>query len=361
MTRRTPVAALSAFIFVALAAAQTVAIAQQSPAPAGAGKGYALPIKDGRCAMWVSVDTGPEPGEETIWTGACKNGWAHGFGIQVFVRADKSRQRYVGHVRNGMWHGMGRVHEWDAEGRLLQVMEGVTQTDRSQGAATKLLVNHPLNANSLKYVRDEKAGREIGETYTRIQEFFKDGDSQLLCSRDGDCVAEAQKQGHTVPDLDLGEGMNRPLPFGGWEFEIRSGEQSERTGTKLQMGEPLSIGMCLEEAKVRKGSEPRLGALLFPSYSAWQAYLRSDQECNDLSAVLEGSQLTWKSQCQPASKSELVSITQQRSVGDKDMRSQMEVILTKGGKQTARVTKDVTARFVGACTDDMMKAGQLGF
>lgn len=357
MTRRTSVAALSAFIFVSLTAAQSVAIAQQAPAPSGAGKGYALPTKDGRCAMWVSGGSGPQPGEETSWSGTCKDGFGHGFGVQEVRRADGGRGRYVGQVRKGMWHGMGRQHTWDAEGRLIFVAEGVYDNDREQGAFKELVLDHPLNGPLDGF---RKSGRDVGSSAVQVQQFYRDGEVKLLCSRDVDCVQEAAGEGHALKDLDLGEGMDRMLPFGGWEFEIRSGEQSERTGNKLLVGKPLSIGMCLEEAKVRKGSEPRLGSLLFPSYSAWQSYLRSDQQCDDLSAVLEGSKLTWKSQCQPANKSELVSITQQRSVGDKDMRNQMDVVVTKGGKETARVTKDVTARFVGACTDDMMKAGQLG-
>lgn len=351
-------AASAAFVFVALVATQMNATAQQpAPAAAGAANGYTLPTQDGRCAMWVSSEVGLQPGESTTWSGACKNGMGHGFGIQDMVLADKRRVRYVGHVRNGRWHGMGRQHLWDPEGRLVFVTEGVFENDVEQGVFSELVLDHPSNG-ALDGFRPR--GRDVGSSAVQVRQFYTDGAAVLLCGRDADCLQEAVEEGYTPKDDDLGEGMNRLLPFGGWAFEIRSGEQSERTGNKLQMGEPLSIGMCLEEAKVRKGSEPRLGALLFPSYSAWQAYLRSDQECNDLSAVLEGSQLTWKSQCQPASKSELVSITQQRSVGDKDMRSRMDVILTKGGKETARVTKDVTARFVGACTDNMMKAGQLG-
>lgn len=349
-------AASAAFVFVALVTTQ-MSVAAQPSAPAGAAKGYTLPTKDGRCAMWVSSEVGPQPGESTTWSGACKNGMGHGFGIQDLVLADQRRVRYVGHVRNGRWHGLGRQHLWDPEGRLVFVTEGVFENDVEQGVFNELVLDHPSNG-ALDGFRPR--GRDVGSSAVQVRQFYTDGAAVLLCGRDADCLHEAAEEGHAPKDSDLGEGMNRLLPFGGWEFEIRSGEQSERTGHKLQMGEPLSLGMCLEEAKVRKGSEPRRGALLFPSFTAWQAYLRSDQQCSDVSAVMEGHQLTWKSQCQPASKAELVSITQQRSVGDKDMRSQMEVVVTQGGKPTARVTKNVTARFVGACTDDMMKAGQLG-
>lgn len=356
MTHRRLAAASAALFCLTLAGAQPL------PAPPpGAGNGYVLRTQDGRCAMWVSSDTAPQPGERTSWSGACKDGWGDGFGIQEFVHADKSRERYVGHVRQGRWNGIGRVQGFDAQGQFIGLDEGVYLNDGLQGPMKSLLADHPLNAENLARIRKEKSGREVGGTYLLIHQFFLDGQVKLLCSRNDDCVKEAETEGHALPATDLGEGMNQALSYGGWTFELKSDEKSDRTRNQLMVNKPMSMGMCLEAAAVRKGSEPRIGAFLFPSFSAWQAYLRADQQCEDVSATLEDGKLTWKSQCQPADKSELVSITQLRTVSDKGMQSRMEVVVTQRGKVTARSTKDVTGKFVGACTDDMVRAGEMKF
>ena len=340
----------------------SLAGAQPLPAPPpGAGNGYVLRTQDGRCAMWVSSEEAPQPGEQTRWSGACKDGWGHGFGIQEFVHADKSIDRYVGHVRQGRWNGIGRAQSFDAQGQFIGLDEGVFLNDGLHGSVKQLLANHPANAEGLARIRKANAGRDVGDSYQQIHQFYLDGQVKLLCTRNDDCVKEAEKEGHAMPAIDLGEGMNQPLSYGGWTFELKSDEKSERTKNQLLMNKPMNIGMCLEEAKVRKGSEPRIGAFLFPSFSAWQAYLRADQQCEDVSATLEDGKLTWNSQCQPADKSELVNITQVRTVSDKGMQSKMEVLVTQRGKVTARVTKDVVGKFVGACTDDMIRAGEMKF
>jgi hypothetical protein len=333
MFRRTPVAASAALFLVALATL---------PPDAGARP---LPTRDGRCALWVSADGDPRPGDSASWSGGCRDGLGQGFGIHELARADGSRLRYIGHVREGRWHGLGRLHHWAVDGRLLHVAEGVFERGVEQGVFQELVADHPQNG-PLDALRPP--GHAVGLTAVQLQQFYTDGAAVLMCAPDADCTRHAPEEGLALREPDLGEGMNRPLPLGGWRLELRAG------------GRPVQTGICLEASHARPGHEPRVGTVLFPSFSAWQEPLRSDRQCDDLSAVLDGPTLTWTSQCQLADGSERTSIAQRRSVGDREVRSQTEVVVTRRGRESSRVARDVTARYVGACTGDMTRAGQLG-
>lgn len=332
------------------------------PPPPGATKGHAWATQDGRCAVWLSGDEPPAAGDQTRWSGACKNGYADGFGIQEAVFSDQSRQRYTGTIRNGMWNGLGRVQEWDSAGKPIRFREGLFRNDQLQGVASEVFViDHPFNTTFIQKVRDNQVGqRAIGERYLQIVSVFRDDERVFVCSAETECVKEAADQGVELPEPDPADPLNKTLADGGWTIKVSTTEKSARTQDKLLAVKPLSLGLCMEKEKALKGREARMGVLLFPAHGAWLSYLKADQACEDLSATLDGQKLVWKSQCLAADGGERVTISQERKVSEKNMVSRSEAVATQGDKTTARSTKDMVGSFVGACTDDMVRAGSMG-
>lgn len=186
MKRHTTLAASAAFLLVTV-----------GPVQAADPKGYTLPTRDGRCAMWIAAEAEPQPGESTTWSGACRNGLGQGFGIQELARADRSRLRYTGPVRDGRWHGRGRLQHWAADGGLLHVVEGVFEHGVEQGVFDELLLEHPQNG-SLDAIR--QTGRAVGSNGVRVQQFYVDGAAVLMCAPDADCLREAVAEGYEPRD-----------------------------------------------------------------------------------------------------------------------------------------------------------------
>jgi hypothetical protein len=318
----------------------TAATAAQAAGPGG----HTLPTTDGRCAVWVSTETGPRPGESARWSGACRDGLGQGLGILERVHADGSRHRYVGPLRDGRRHGLGRLHHWDAEGKLLHVVEGVFQNDIEQGVFQEIVTDH-LQNGPIEVFR--QTGRDLGRRAVQVQQFYSDGAAVLMCGPEADCAREAAVEGYTTAPPDLGGDLSRLLPHGGWRLERRSGDRTSVTG------------VCLDASMVRPGREPRVGALLFPSFSAWQEHLQNDRACDDLSVTLRDGTLTWTSQCRPSDASERTHIVLERSVLGHQVRSEIEAVRTRAGRQLSRDLRTVVARFVGDCTVDMTRTGEL--
>lgn len=191
MKRHTTRAALAVFLFAALGGAQ-----------AAAPKGYTLPTRDGRCAMWITAEADPPPGESTTWSGDCRNGLGQGFGTQEFVRADRSRLRYTGPVRDGRWHGRGRLQQFAADGGLLHVIDGVFEHGVEQGVFNELFLEHPQNG-SLDAIR--QTGRAAGANGVQVQQFYVDGAAVLMCAPDADCLREAAAEGYGPREAGPGE------------------------------------------------------------------------------------------------------------------------------------------------------------
>jgi hypothetical protein len=328
-----------------MAASAVFLLAAATSAQAASPAGHTLPTMDGRCVVWVSTETGPRPGESARWSGSCRDGLGQGLGILERVHADGSRHRYVGPLRDGRRHGLGRLHHWDAEGKLLHVVEGVFQNDIEQGVFQEIVTDHPQNG-PIEVFR--QTGRDLGRRAVQLQQFYSDGAAVLMCGPEADCAREAAVEGYTAAPPDLGGDLNRLLPHGGWRLERRSGDRTSVTG------------VCLDASMVRPGREPRVGAQLFPSFSAWQEHLQNDRVCDDLSVTLRDGTLTWTSQCRPSDRPEQMNITQRRSVAGNLLRSRTEEVLSRDGQEAGRTVREVTARFVGACTKDMTRAGQLG-
>ena len=330
-------------LFTAAASAAFL-LAASGTLQAAAPKGYTLPTRDGRCAVWVTTEADPAPGESTTWSGECRNGLAQGLGIQTLDRADRSGLRYVGHVRDGRWHGLGRLHQFATDGGVLHVVEGVFEDGIEQGVFDELVMDHPQNV-PLAALRPP--GREVGQVAVQVQQFYADGAAVLMCAPEADCAREAVTEGYDARRRPLGGDLDRVLPYGGWRLEVRDDRGLSQTG------------VCLDPSLVRPGHEPRVGRLLFPGFAAWQRPLGQDGLCDDLAASLVNGTLRWTSQCQPARASERVRTTLQRSVSGPVVRSEIEEVLMRSGQEVSRTRRQVTARFLGACTADMRRVGQL--
>ena len=184
MKRHTPLAAAAAFLFAALGSAL-----------AADPKGHTLPTRDGRCAMWVTSEAGPQPGDSTTWSGDCRHGLGQGVGVQELLRADGSRLRYTGPVRDGRWHGRGRLQQFAADGGLLHEVAGVFEHGVEQGVFNELFLEHPQNG-SLDAIR--QTGHAVGSNGVRVQQFYVDGAAVLMCAPDADCLREAAAEGYEI-------------------------------------------------------------------------------------------------------------------------------------------------------------------
>jgi hypothetical protein len=331
MNRLVSVAASAAFLLVAGAAA---------------AKGYTLPTRDGRCAVWITTESDPAPGESASWSGECRNGLAQGFGIQAFERADGSRLRYVGHVRDGRWHGLGRLHQFAADGGLLHVVEGVFEQGIEQGVFDELVLDHPQNV-PISNLRPP--GREVGPAAVQVQQFYADGAAVLMCAPEADCAREAVTEGYDARRRPLDGELDRVLPYGGWRLDIRDERGSSQ------------VGVCLDPSLVRPGREPRVGTLLFPSFAAWLRPLQQNWRCDDLTAVLQNGSLRASSQCEASDSPQRRHFSVQRSVRGHEVSSQTDEVLTHVGREVSRQQRQFSARFVGACTPNMTRVGDLGW
>lgn len=313
-------------------------------AGAAAAKGYTLPTRDGRCAVWVTTESDPAPGESATWSGACRNGLAQGFGIQALARADGSRLRYVGPMRDGRWHGLGRLHQFAADGGLLHVVEGVFEDGIEQGVFDELVVDHPQNV-PISNLRPP--GREIGQAAVQVQQFYADGAAVLMCAPDADCAREAATEGYDTRRRPLDGDLDRVLPYGGWRLDIRDEHGSSQ------------LGVCLDPSRVRPGREPRVGTLLFPSFNLWQRPLGEHWRCDDLAATLDNGSLRASSQCEASDSPQRRHFSVQRSVRGHEVNSRTDEVLTHAGREVLRHQRTFSARFVGDCTPDMRRAGRL--
>jgi hypothetical protein len=357
MFKRLNTAAAAAFCVLTMgaASAQTASAAK----PDGAGPGYRVPTADGQCAIWMSGDQ-PAPGkEDATWSGACKNGWAEGFGVQTLEVDGDLRQQFVGHFRQGRWQGMGRLHLHDKDG-LIAIHEGRFIDDRMEGVFKQLLVTgHPENEAFVAYIKKERVGREVGDAYLQVLQFFKAGDVVFLCASPYDCDDQVRKLGHSLPPPDTADPLGATLPYGGWRATITS--DNTAADGKTVAAKPVSMGMCMEQGKVKPGREARHSALLFPQVEAWQPYLRADYDCEDDHVEIKGLALEWRSTCTSPDDTEAVSIVQERRITGKALTGETRVVANKGGKRTAQAVRRSNMQFVGACTDDMVRAGSLNF
>lgn len=357
MFKRLSLAAAAAIVVFAMGVVR--AQPPSSARPDGAGPGYRLPTADGKCAVWMSSDQ-PAPGNEDVsWSGACKNGWAEGFGLQELEVDGELRQRFVGHLRQGRWQGLGRLHLHDGDG-LAAIHEGLFRDDRMEGVFKQLFViEHPGNKNAVAHIRKERVGREVGDDYVQVRQFFKDGQLEVLCTSPYDCDDQIRELGLSQPQPDPADPLSATLPYGGWRATITS-ENTSADG-KTVAAKPAALGMCMEADKVRPGKEARHNALLFPQMEAWQPYLRADYYCEDDHVSIKGLTLEWRSTCYAPDDGETVSISQKRQITDKALTSETRVLVNKGGKRTAQAVRRSSMQFVGACTDDMVRAGSLNF
>lgn len=329
---------------VTAAASAAFLLAATGPALAVAPGGYTLPTSDGRCAVWITAESGPAPGESTTWRGECRNGLAHGFGIQSFERADGSRLRYVGHVRDGRWHGLGRLHQFAADGGLLHVVEGVFERGIEQGVFDELVLAHPQN---VPIAQLRPPGRAVGPFAVQVQQFYADGAAVLMCAPESDCAREAVVEGYDARRRPLDGDLDRALPFGGWRLDIR-----DERGTS-------QADVCLDPSRVRPGREPRVGALLFPSFTVWRGLMGENWRCDDLAAALKQGTLRATSQCEATDSPQRRHFSVRVSVRGQSLSSRTDEVLTLSGREVSRQQREVTARFVGACRADMTRVGEL--
>ena len=359
MFKRLITAAVAVWCALTVGAASAQPTTPSTARPDGAGPGYRLPTADGRCAVWMSGDQ-PAPGDEEVtWSGACKNGWAEGFGLQVLEVDGELRQRFVGHFRQGRWQGLGRMHLYDNDG-LIAIHEGRFIDDRMEGVFKQLLVtSHPDNDAFVSYIRKERVGREVGEGYLQVLQFFQAGDVVFLCASPYDCDDQVRQLGHSLPPPDAVDPLGATLPYGGWRATITS-ENTSADG-KTVAAKPVTMGMCMEQDKVKPGREARHSVLLFPQLEAWQPYLRADYLCEDDEVGIKGRVLEWRSTCEAPGGGDTVRITQKRQITDKALTSETRVVARQGGKQTAAAVRRSSMQHVNACADDMVRAGSLNF
>ena len=320
----------------AAAALSLVAFAALTP-PAGAGP---LTTRDGRCALWNGAETEARPGDRATWDGGCRDGLGEGFGIHDLTRTDGSRLRYIGPVRAGRWHGLGRLQHVAPDGGLLQVVEGVFVDGAEQGVFQELVFEHPQNV-PLGALRPP--GQLLGQTAVRIQQFYTDGAAVLMCAPGADCVREAVAAGIEPRPPARSEAPDRVLPSGGWRLERRPGDPAQRSY------------VCLDPSLGAPGQAPRVDALLFPSFSAWEPWLREGHRCEDLSISRQGDELRWTSQCRHPDRAGYVQITLRRTVAGNAVRSRTDEAAVRDGREPVRRTRDVSASFVGACRPDMAR------
>lgn len=363
MSKCLSTAAIAAFFVLSAGA-----VSAQSPStakPDGAGPGYRLPTADGRCAVWLrgdapSPDNAPPPAnEEVTWSGACKGGWAEGFGLLTLNVDGKLNVQFVGQLRQGRWQGLGRLHLHDEDG-LAAIHEGLFKDDQMEGVIKQLFViDHPGNEEAVAQIRKQRVGREVGDDYLQVRQLFKDGKLEVLCTSPYDCDEQILKLGHKLPVPDAADPLSATLPYGGWRATITS----ENTGAdrKTVEAKPVTMGMCMEQDKVKPGKEARHGALLFPQMETWQPYLRADYYCEDDHVEIKNLALDWRSTCTSPDGSETVRIRQKRQITDKELSSETRVVVRKGNLQTAQAVRRSKMEFVGACTDDMVRAGSLNF
>lgn len=325
----------------AAAALSLVALATLSP-PASAGP---LPTQDGRCALWAGADTEPRPGDRAAWDGGCRDGLGEGFGIHDLTRADGSRLRYVGPVRAGRWHGLGRLQHVAPDGGLLQVVEGEFEDGAEQGVFQELVFDHPQN---VRLEALSPPGQALGRGAVRVQQFYTDGAAVLMCAPGADCVREAVAEGYLPHPGVLAGDADRPLPRGGWRLERREGGNAQRSG------------VCLAPAGAAPDREPPEGSPLFPSFSAWEGWLRDGHRCDDLSVARQGDALRWTSQCRRPDGAGQVRITLQRRMAGNEVYSRTDEVTVRSGREVARRSQELRAVFVGACSADMVRAGRLG-
>lgn len=352
MPMRNFMAAVAAFLLVATgsASAQNASTGK----PDGAGFGYRLPTEDGRCAVWMNSDQ-PAPGNDSAtWSGACKNGWAEGLGLQTYSVDGVLVQQFAGHMRQGRWQGLGRLHAYDEDG-LIAIYEGLFKDDLREGIfKTLFAIDHPTSEETAAYIRQEKVGREMGETYLQVRQFYQQDQVKFLCASPYDCTAQVLELGHPLPQPDPADPLNATLPFGGWRMSISS-ETTDAAG-KTVAAKPVSMGMCFETGKVQPGKEPRHAALLFPEMETWQAYLKADYFCEDDEVELQGLKLTWRSTCVAPDHSETVLITQTRQITDKAMTAESESAAYKDEQRTQLAVRRSRMQHVGACTKDMVRS-----
>ena len=357
MTKRPAMAAIAAFFVLTAVAlsAQTRSTAK----PDGAGPGYRLPTADGQCAVWMSGDS-PAPGnEEVTWSGACKGGWAEGFGLQTLSVDGKLRAQFVGHSRQGRWQGLGRLHLHDDD-ELAAIHEGLFKDDLMEGVVKQLfVVSHPGNENAVAHIRKEGVGREVGDDYVQVRQFYKGGHLEVLCTSPYDCDDQILKLGHSLPVPAASEPLSATLRYGGWRVTITS-ENTAADG-KTVAAKPATMGMCMEKDKVRPGREARHSVLLFPQMEAWQPYLRADYYCEDDHVEIKNLVLDWRSTCTSPDGSETVSIRQKRQITDKALNSETRVLVHKGNQRIAQAVRRSTMQHVDACSADMVRAGSLNF
>lgn len=357
MSKRLSIATVAAFLLLSAGA-----VSAQSPStakPAGAGPGYRLPTADGRCAVWLSGDASSSDKEKVTWSGACKDGWAEGFGLQTLTVDGELNVQFVGHLQQGQWQGLGRLHLHDDDG-LAAIHEGLFKYNQMEGVIKQLFViNHPGNDEAVAQIRKQRVGREVGEDYVQVRQFFKDGKLEVLCTSPYDCDDQILKLGHSLPQPDPADPLSATLPYGGWRATITS--ESTAADRKTVVAKPATMAMCIEKDKVKPGKEARHNALLFPQMETWQPYLRSDYYCEDDHVEIKGLALDWRSSCTSPDGSETVRIRQKRQITDKELSSETRVVVRKGNLQTAQAVRRSNMEFVGACTDDMVRAGSLNF
>jgi hypothetical protein len=342
----------------ALSATCMGAAAQSSPKPDGAANGYRLATADGKCATWVTSDDPPPPNETVSWSGGCKNGWVDGFGIERRHHSGKLSHEYIGHAVVGQWHGLGRLHLHDKEGALIVMLEGTFKRDLMQGIfkATYAAKNPQISERIAAFAK-EKAGRAIGENYVQVLELFKDNGPVFFCADPTDCTKPATDAGQPPPPPNPADPWDATLPYGGWRVSIELSTTPNEP--KKTSAPPTELGICFEKDKVKTGREARHGMLLFPYAEGWTGYLRSGYSCRDDSAALDGLTLTWNSTCTSPSGAEVVRIAQTRRITAGAMAGETEVIASKGDQRTGYALRRSRLQHVGACTSDMVRAGQL--
>ena len=326
--------------------------------PDGAGVGYRVATLEG-CGVWLASGQPPAETLEISWSGACKDGWADGLGMQVLTVGRETVQTLTGYLRQGRWQGLGRMHLYSEDG-LVAIHEGLFKDDRMEGLFVSLLaVKNPLNERYAAYVQAHKAGLARGKNYLQVRQFFKLGDSEMLCNSPVDCTDQALEQGKVLPLPDLTDPLSATLPLGGWRWTV-SGYNTDSDGFRL----PVSSSgkdVCWEAERIKPGQENRHSAFLFPQVAAWRRYQDADYFCEDEKLTLDGLSMAWDSVCTSPDESQMVRIHDVRRITDQGVELDVNVVAYKGQERLRDSVRHMRWQHLGACTEFMERAGQIGF
>lgn len=345
-------------IVITFLTSMSIAYASETTPPSNTKKqATQVKLDNQNCSTWFTGDEIPA-NYKVKWSGDCVNGFAQGFGIEESTHRDGSTV-YVGHVHQGLWHGLGRLTYRDADKRLLQVVEVTHQKDEKQGIATTLLnQQHPNAKETIEFLNQKKVGFTLGDNYLKFMEFYQDDEALSACNMETMCMLGAKNEGATlIPATDLGAGMNLPMSLGGWKIQVKTMRQKQEQEPVDEPGQVLNF--CLTPSEMR--APARTGDVLFPSLNVWTPYLNANYDCQDTLLVWDGQYVKSKALCTSAESPEIAEIAQQRIANGTGFAIVFEETARLNGKVTETIVKSIVGTHQAACDPQALPASNLKF